>query len=101
MILNLLFPFVFRLSALVLLCHILQRIFTALQNQQIKRNIILCRRFIEFLKQGFRKTNRARNIRIFQFIVNFKHGHHPNIIMLIFGCIYITVYSCIIGAHQV
>lgn len=83
-----------RVKLIVLIFHILQCVFTALQNKQIKGNIIFGRRFIELFKQRLGKTHRPCYIRALKLVIYLKHFYHQYNIMLIFGYIYITIYGC-------
>ena len=80
----------------------LQSIFTALQNKEIERNIVLRRSFVQFLEKRLCKPNGPRNISRFEFSINFKHNinSHYNI-MLKNHLIYITVYGCVFNENKI
>ena len=81
---------------------VIECVFTTLQYKQIKRNIILGGNFVELFKQGFRETNRARNISGFKLFIDFKHNIHPHYnIMLKNSYIYITINDCIFRKNAV
>ena len=64
--------------------QIIKRIFAALQNQQIKRNIAAFRQLIQPIEKILRKSHSARYVGISQRIVNFKHRHPRFISVLSF-----------------
>ena len=61
---------------ILILVHIVKRIFTALQYQKIEGNVICRRHTVKPVEKLFRKAYSSRYIGIFHFIVNLKHYYH-------------------------